>query len=518
MNASSSALLKKHGLRAALYPVFLFLFWLLLFALTPMTEDDNYFWSLRLDGFSRVLDFVLNYGNGRFLGNMGIFYLVEYTPLRILVKALIMSGLCLLLPRLLPLRNPFTGLLTVPLLLSVSPELFSQVYAWTSGFQNFVPPVFLSLLLLLLIRVCLQADRPGLPVKLGLGFALLLLSLAMQLYVEHSSCIHILLLISLLFYSWKKQRKLLYPCVLSLIGALTGLALMFLIPRLSPDIMMDMSAHKSLTFSGGLLFTVVSAAKNGVVLLAKFSENTLALLLLAVLQSVLVWRRPHIFSPRERKALCFLLLAPAFSLSLSLSLGESLSKWYGNVALAESLFLCGLMCLFLIGLGFSTIRLLRRGEKELRLPYFLLAFSVIGLLPCLLINPLVIRMAFHSYVLLSAALLLLLDWFLAEPPLIHRQGIVRQILLLITAAQMLWLTAHFGDIHRMTQLREDYIAEELSRGETQLDYFTIPSDYLFNYYDAAIYAMYYRARYGQELSLHILPAEVWLNEHYYHAE
>ena len=364
----------KTRLSALLFTAALVGFWAIIFYFSPMTEDDNYFWSLRILGFRETLDFALGYGNGRLLGNMGIFYLVEHKALRVAVKALVMSAVCLLLPRLCGKGSKALYPAAFLLICLISPQLFSQVYTWTSGFQNYVPPVLLQLAVLWLLFALSEKHSlaPVLPA--------FVIGIAMQLYVEHSSIISILMALCLVLYALKARRSLLPGALAWLMGAAAGMALMLLIPKMAGSVMVDMSTHKGTVLSYGLVGAVVAMAKNGLVLLAQYGENVLLLLDM---------------TPPER----FEKLLPS---------------------------LCAL-----------------------------------------------------------------------------------------SLAAALWLAVHFADIDRMTNIRENYIRDAVAAGYTEIDYFMVPSDYVFNYWDQTIYSLYYTSLYKTEIQLNAIPAQSWFNEYYY---
>ena len=496
-----SATIQKNPVKTVLcFTVLCFGFWAVLFSLCPMTEDDRYFWSLGLRSLPEIRDFALRYGNGRLLGNLGVFYLVEYPLLRVLVKAGVLTGMTLLLPAVLGLCGSEYRLGSFLLLTLLSPSLFAQVYTWTSGFQNYVPPLFLLLLNLWLCRRS-RGWALALPV-LGLSFA-------MQLYVEHSSAIHVLMGLGLCLWAGKWDKKRL-PCAGAfLLGAVLGLGLMLALPTRIAAPLVDMATYKGLAFSGGPAAAVMAIGKNTVVVLAQFADHAFLLAALSVLSLRLLRQQGTWMSVRERRLISAALLPTAAVMLLSQTV--SMGRWFGDVSLWESLGLALCMGLWLLGFLWTVLRLaLREKQRDWQLLAVFSLLAVLSVAPMLVLRPLVCRMGYHGYLVLCAAALWMLHLDCALPRQPLRTG-----LCLLAAAAALWLGVHFGDIHRMTEIREDYLAGQIAAGETQMDYFMVPSEYVFDYFDPEVYGYYYHRRYSAEPELEAVPADVWFNRHVY---
>lgn len=496
---------KKTGNRGFFVVLFLvsLCFWAFVFSLSPMTEDDNYFWSLRLQGLEEIWNFAFCYGNGRLLGNLGVFYLVEYKLLRVLVKALSLTALVFLLPPTLGLKERRSYIWSFLLLAGISPAMFAQVYVWTSGFQNYVPAVLLFLLGLTLIRRAAETGKG----RLAFCPLLLLLGFAMELYVEHSSALNLMLCALLVLYAAVARRELLPMTVCFLMGAAAGFALMMRLPSLASHTIVDMSIYKNVV-SGGVAAVALRAIKNGIVLAARYTEFVPAFLVLAGIQSLLLYRARERIGRRQAYLLSGGLLLPAALFALCH--GASLGDWYGRAAVGESLLLALALCVFLVSLVIGAALLLRGdGGRTLRPAYGLVLLALAALLPLALISPVVCRMSFHSCVFLAGAILLLLEQCSGWEKLLERGGC------LLLAVLLLWLGVLFADIARIAEIREDYIAAQLSAGEETADYFLHPSEYVFEYWDSIIYSQSYSALYGQPVQLELLSAEQWFVEHYY---
>ena len=132
--------------------ILIFLVFLMILHSLPLSLDDYGFQNVHFASASQALHYVLTFGNGRFLGNSGIIFLMHHLVLGDVIRAAVFAGIAILLPDVLSLHSLPARLLSMFLLLTISPGIFGQVYSWMSGFQNYVPPILLLLLTLLLIR------------------------------------------------------------------------------------------------------------------------------------------------------------------------------------------------------------------------------------------------------------------------------------------------------------------------------------------------------------------------------
>ena len=101
----------------------------------PYSSDDLEFATLPYHTFGEYLQYVLEYGNGRFLGNFCAIWLTNSPVMCVLVKALVMALTILLLPQVLGMTGAGAYLLSFLMVTAIEPAVFGEVYAWTSGFS-----------------------------------------------------------------------------------------------------------------------------------------------------------------------------------------------------------------------------------------------------------------------------------------------------------------------------------------------------------------------------------------------
>ncbi len=484
-------------------------FFIFIFSGVPWTIDILYFWRLHLQRFPDIASFSIHYGNGRLLGNIGTIYLINYPRIGLVLRAVTLSSLPPLLCRALGLQRRSVFLAAYVLLLTVTPAVYGQCYAWICGFQNYVPPLVLFLIGLVLIR----AERPAFRFASGLRIAAIALcGVCMQLYVEHSSCINIVCTAGILYICVKRKTHLKEAFVFFIASVFGGI-LMFLIP-LFYTVGSEVSGYRSDYFSGGFSYLLFGAVKNGTKLICKYTESSAGLALLAFLQIRLIRICPACFPGKSAKRFSVGLAGPAICFAI-LQLVD-LKPWYGKLAIAESAAISLLFAVFTVSFVLSSLLLRQSGRGKTGIfSLALFGLSVFSLLPLIFVEPIPYRCVLHAYLFVCSADLVLLDELLSDPNEAHWKLRIQRVAALTLAAVVFCQILVFSDIRRMGRIREDYIRTQCENGEPTADYFMLPSDYIYDYWDEYHYRSYYSELYQNPISFQLLPADQWFRDHYY---
>lgn len=198
----------------------------------PYSHDDWQWasqakWDLMLNGFE-------NY-NGRYLGN-----LLEILITRnVLAKNIAMSvGMLAIIWVVYKFINNNAKskdktalfILTSLLCLAIPRELFRQTYSWIAAFINFVPPVILIVLYLLIVRkVFKENDLSYSTTKYPIWATLLMIPLGIstQLFSEHTTVYVVALAAFIVFYTYIKYRRFSSLQVVYLVSTIIGALIMF---------------------------------------------------------------------------------------------------------------------------------------------------------------------------------------------------------------------------------------------------------------------------------------------------
>lgn len=369
---------------------------------SPLTSDDLEFLGYRFTSFSQVFNFSITYGNGRLLGNISSVLLVTSRPLRTLVRALIMSLLTVLLPYAAGAKKKETYLLSCLLTVSLSSGVFAQVYAWCSGFHNYVPPVLATLIVYSAYRFCAE-KKTGTPVYTALCVGVAVVSYSGQLFVEHSTCIAVLAAIILLAVSLKYGRKCLAMAVTSLTFSVLGAATMFLIPKFFaiPGNRSENARYWIFEYSG--INKILNAFLTNVGKLTSYIATSLILVLALCLFVIFTVLRDRQTMPRIPGCI---MLGVSFASIFFFTLNFFTNHVYALFGVRiDSILLTLLLLAFVCSLIMCSFMSLR--TKITILVILILAAG--ALLPMAMVSPNGPRVVYHSYVFLSAAFLLAFD-------------------------------------------------------------------------------------------------------------
>lgn len=437
---------------------------------SPMITDDYDFAVLRHSSFSEILDYCLHYGNGRLIGNVGAAYFAASVPLRTAVRALMLAGLVVLLPMTVGAKRKSSWLMSFLLVFGVAPTMFAEVYSWSSGFQNYVPPVFLALLCLLLWQ---SAEKKRSPLWLRCA-AMFLLAAAGQLYVELDSIVFVLAAIIALVLSHKKSRSHKMLAVFWLAGAAVGGLIMLAIPRLFEREYELIAAYRHVYLSS-FSEMINSVWTNGLKLTGFFAGDCLLCAALGLGVFILLGRTADTWThPAAYRAARFVSLAlPVYSVLYRAFFNGGKFVWLS--AVPKLLF--ALLCIgFLLVL---VCAVLHTDSKALRTRVcVLVGLAVCALGPMLAIYPAPERTLYLCYILLSCAALNVFEYLLPTLP-VTGQKPVRFAACMAAGILSVLLLLQFGSIAHVDRLNTQYIESQLAAGSTQISVANPPSDYVY---------------------------------------
>lgn len=199
-----------------------FLFFLIISYLFPYTNDD-WAWGSQI-GLDRLDNFFKNY-NGRYLGNLLVLLLTRYRIIKAITIALSLTLITIFSSKIVDKKN-YTLLLIGTILVLLLPQpIFSQAFAWTSGFANYVPPILLVIIWIYINKNLFE----NVQVNISNWFILpiFLLGVCTCLFMEHVTIYAVILGIFIIIYSKIKKLKINISQIAYSIGTFVGSILMF---------------------------------------------------------------------------------------------------------------------------------------------------------------------------------------------------------------------------------------------------------------------------------------------------
>lgn len=197
---------------------------IVLFYWFPLSGDDWTRAAMNHRGLLDHIDSIINNWqtlNGRVLGNLFSTLWIGHFP-RIIIRLLCVVGIWQTTHRIFRIKKSTALIFTLAMILLLPKEIFREVWGWSSGFFNYVPPI---VLLLVAMAAFLDKDHFGRPRNV----LLFTTTFASCLFMENFTLYVVLLSIAFAAYHFQKERSLtrVWPLLL---GAILGAIVMFSSP------------------------------------------------------------------------------------------------------------------------------------------------------------------------------------------------------------------------------------------------------------------------------------------------
>lgn len=205
-----------------IYNLFLFISLTIICYFFPYTHDD-WAWGTSI-GIERLTSLFKDY-NGRWAGNLLVMLLTRNRLIKALIISTTLCAIIILIKKLVNSKTNNTNII-IALFLSIPIAVLSQGIAWASGFANYVPPIAIVLLYIVLNKNIFN-DKI-VTIKNILIIPLFLLGFTASLFVEHMTIYNVIISISITIFLIKKKKcndnkaNIAYT-----IGSLCGAILMF---------------------------------------------------------------------------------------------------------------------------------------------------------------------------------------------------------------------------------------------------------------------------------------------------
>lgn len=454
-----------------LYGGLIFLFSVVFYAFvmycSPFSSDDIEHIIYDRTEIRTAIKYVLYYGNGRFLGNLTTIYLCNNTVLRILCKAFSSALLIALLPMILKVYTPRTHLLSFLLITCMSGSLFGQVFTWTSGFANYIPPIFLCSVVVYLLNT--YADHGSKYSGLLFLPLIFVLSVACQLYNEIASIFNCLLSSVFLFSAIRKKKNIGGSLTFAA-ASFCGAVIMYLIPILFYVENNRSTGYRS--FAGNnIKALLVSIVTHSASVAAYIAENVLLCLVVCFCAYHVLTRNrlPRRFTAIAKQ----LIIASAIYFLCNYFVNNGM--WYGRLATARN-FLSVIFVLIpftslLIGIMFSK-------AVTHKMHFIVLSvLSMLVILPLLVVNPISSRCLVQFYIVQTAIILLYFSHCVRLPESNIR--VANRFLCMTAAAVSIVLSLAFSNIHWLSTTLDQYINLKMEQGASEIAIYPIPYDYVF---------------------------------------
>lgn len=399
------------------------------------------------------------YGNGRFLGNIIGMYLSHYFVLAFLPLALCLTGMIWLVNRIVFSGSSKTVLPVAILIAFPSAQMVGECYYLYAAFLNYVLPIFLVLLAVLILKTLGEKKRPP-AVRIVLIAALFVCTAAAALFSENTTAVLITLCVLWNVSDILNKRTITPHGVSAVLGAGAGAICMLAIPILSE------SAYKMKHYRGMATGSLPGLVKNILAAFVRFSEimNTLTLVIAVLSLAFLLLLRNKKKRPLYTFAKAVFAVYPLFSFAVSFA--DDTSMYMPVVQVIQAV----PVLLYAASILIAVSALPDKKSRRRAIGYIVLLLSSVG--PMLLVTQYGLRTFYTTFIIL-------LVWALE---MLHAQrsaleDILRKYKLRagqITAALACAFALFSGFLFVQSVINFDffavrtaYIAEQIAAGKTE---------------------------------------------------
>lgn len=374
----------------------------LFFLLTPKIGDDFMFMAYAssvhdFQSFLAVVSHMYNYTNARLASNSIEFLFVNHSILTAALQSAIVLIIIHSSARVANVRStPGMALLAV-MLLFIPANIFSQTYAWHTGFFNYVIPVAVLLLLLRLVPGVLATDVKACSTYTK-AIPVFILSVVGCLFVEHVTIL-LAALSAVSLIGMLKAKKVDRVKVGMILGVVLGSFIMFSSP-IYQNITDGSDGYRQLGSSAestSLSSVIISSADKAANLL--IMQNIILLIAISACCLILIYRfhKGSGYRIESKIASAILILMPIyFVVSSGFSRGDD-SKALLILIMISRIISCAAYFTVIFMTAFMYVK-----DTKIRNQTFLLLAMCLALAsPFLIVSPFGPRNFYVTYVLLS---------------------------------------------------------------------------------------------------------------------
>ena len=452
--------LKSHGLnkKDLSFTVLLFAAFSALFSLFPYTGDD-WAWGSQI-GLDRLASWFENY-NGRYFGNLLVMVLTRSKPVNVLLTAASMVAFCLL-PKLFVKSEKFLPYALGTLFFFLIPQnMRVQVVVWTAGFSNYVPPIVLIFLYLILVRNVFDDEEP----KYGKMAVVVspIIGFTAALFMENVTLYNLVAAAAIMAIVYFRFRKVYAVHIAYLAGSIAGAAMMFANSAYG-TIAQGGDEYRSSVLDQGLIGTI--ANNMNVIVRSLFLDNLAAWGILTLL--CLICYGLYLRSG-ERKKICHLAVGIHLLCGGMLVAKGCNPDWlfFVNTGAAITLTIL-LFAAMAVGYCLSALILIffcvEERKTKLQVLFLLLSIPVLAA-PLLVVNPVGERCLFASYMMQAAASVALLMYVMERVRIsAAAQKALVAVILAVCVVLMGSLVNVYRTVHQYDVLRNEYVRKQVDAG------------------------------------------------------
>lgn len=440
------------------------LFFVILFICNLFVNTHDDIQTIGTPSIKEAFDYSINYGNGRYLGNLIVTVLCNRMMINNLVRACSILFLICVIPALFDRFKSTDILLSAVLVLGILTSFFGSVYVWSHGFYNYVPPVVLLLLSVYILKY-INKNEVSKTMNAFLAFALILLGVFQQLFSENTTVVNCIVAF-VIFALSIKYNKCRFACSAFFVSALCGGALMYLGPKI-------MGIGNKLDFYRGSIFDddfIGHLTENFAVITSSTYKMIVLIIAYFILFSLNIFsNKSNAFKKSKLLVIASLIILPVLVgmmslLSLNCDKPFSLIIASAGIILYLIYFLLLLLC---VNKLFS--------KKTFTVFATLMVIALLSVGELVIVYPVRIRCLYITYILLCIAFFSLL-----KEGLMYFNEASKKLCKLLAYTSLVAIIAllivTYIPIKQANDARLDYIDEQMSQHKTTIEMVELPND------------------------------------------
>ena len=394
--------------------ILLLLFFFFFAMQVPYSHDDWQWgsqagWNLLLNGFA-------NY-NGRYLGNLFEILITRSVLAKNIILAIgillvILSVYKLVIKESKTKDKTVLLLLTSILCLAVPRTLFRETYSWIAAFINFIPPVILMVLYLIIINHIFDDNKlhkDKLSCSIWLTLLMIPLGISTQLFSEHTTVYTVALAGFIVFYTFMKYKRFSALQVSYLFSTMVGAFIMFSNGAYF-NAANNTDGYKKISFSIASIIDLYVNQMSDNLFLNNYLLNTL----LAILCIMIILRYVKNTYNSADLVVCNIQVFILASYAIYGLCNKIYPAWSIFTDLEKTSYFNALYSLIFFACVLSVILLFIRGNG-LKMKMFMIYGSSLALaMPLIIANPIGARCFFASYIFMVITVLELLIYVLND--------------------------------------------------------------------------------------------------------
>lgn len=456
-----NALKSKIDKKTVIFSGIIFLIFAALIYLFPYSGDD-WAWGSEI-GLARLSRFFENY-NGRYAGNLLVLALTRSKLLNIIFTAASLVCVCLF-PKVYTGSKKFSVLpLALALFLLTPKEIWVQSVVWTAGFSNYIPPILLIVLYLIIVKNIFNEEKPEYskitPVfTFAIGFVASLFMENITLYgVALSACV--------ILFAFIKYKKFFITHITNFAGSVAGTLFMFSNSAYT-SIANAEDSYRSTALSKGLTDTIASHIKT--ISDQFFLNNMPMLLVVTVLCIVLAFTYLKRCDSKTGKIVtCLSVFLNIITLGIIYA-KKQFSYWLIDInssraELITNLFIFSIILFYFFSV-FAIITVCIEDKDRMFKTLFILLSIPVLIVPLLVVNPIGPRCFFPPYFLGIVLCICMFDYIAdsVKPDKLFSLTF-NTSLVAASAAMLIFILSIYVPIHKYDVKRNEYALKQVEAG------------------------------------------------------